>query len=40
MKNSNKIDKKTALKYLEKMRDFIREEVYIDVKKDIKEDQK
>lgn len=40
MKNSNKIDRKTALKYLEKMRDFIREEVYTDVKKDIKEDQK
>lgn len=36
MKNSNKIDKKTALKHLEKMRQFIQEDVYEDVKKDIK----
>ena len=39
MKLSNKIDKKTALKYLEKIKDVIREEVYNDIKKDIKEVQ-
>jgi len=38
MKVSNKIDKETALMYLEKMRQFIREDVYNDIKKDIKED--
>jgi predicted nucleic acid-binding protein len=38
MKVENKIDRKTALIYLEKMRDFIKEEVYSDVKKDIMED--
>ncbi len=38
MKISNKIDKGTALKYLEKIKSFIREEVYNDIKKDIKED--
>ncbi len=38
MKNSNKIDKKTALDYLERVKYFIREEVYNDVKKDIMED--
>ena len=37
MKVSNKIDRKTALIYLEKMKDFIKEEVYSDVKKDIME---
>jgi len=40
MKNSRKIDSKTALKYLKKMKLFIREEVYADIKKDIKEDSK
>lgn len=40
MKTSNKIDKKTALKYLEKIKGFIREDVYKDIKKDIKEDSK
>lgn len=38
MKVANKIDRKTALMYLEKMKDFIKEEVYSDVKKDIMED--
>lgn len=38
MKVANKIDKKTALIYLEKMKNFIKEEVYHDVKKDIMED--
>jgi len=34
---SNKIDKKTALRHLEKMKDLIREEIYHDIKKDVKE---
>lgn len=38
MKHSKKIDKKTALGYLEKIKNFVREEVYNDIKKDIKED--
>lgn len=37
MKTSNKIDAKSALKYFENIRQFIKEEVYEDVKKDIKE---
>lgn len=37
MKRSKKIDEKTALRYLDKMKHFIREEVYNDVKRDIKE---
>jgi len=40
MKRSEEIDEKTALDYLEKMKHFIREEVYNDVKKDIKEAKK
>ena len=36
MKISNKVDKKTALIHLEKIKDLIREEVYNDIKKDIK----
>ncbi len=40
MKISNKIDKKTALNYLDKMKGFIKKEAYDDVKKDIKEDLK
>src|SRR3989338_8824454 len=35
MKRSEEIDEKTALDYLEKMKHFIREEVYNDVKKEI-----
>lgn len=38
MKVENKIDRKTALIYLEKMKDLIKEDVYSDVKKDIMED--
>lgn len=38
MKIENKIDKKTALGYIEKMKDLIKEEVYLDIKKDIMED--
>ena len=37
MKISNKIDKRTALNYLEHIRAFIRVEVYNNIKKDIKE---
>lgn len=37
MNTSNKIDKKAAIEYLEKMRQFINEKVYANVKKDIKE---
>ena len=40
MKVSNKIDEKTALNHLEKIKDSIREEVYNDIKKDIKEGSK
>lgn len=35
---SEKIDEKSALSYLENMKDFIREEVYNNIKKNIKED--
>jgi len=35
MKISNKVDKKTALLYLDKLREFIRKEVYYDIKKEI-----
>ena len=38
MKIENKIDKKTALAYLEKMKELIKEEVYLDIRKDIMED--
>ena len=38
MKLSNKIDKQTALNYLEKIKDFISDGVYNDIKKDIRED--
>ena len=38
MKKSNKIDKKTALSHLDRIKEFIREEVYNDVRKDIMED--
>ena len=38
MKKSNKVDKKTALNYLDKIKGFIREEVYNDVKQDVMED--
>lgn len=37
MKVSNKIDKETALKCLKKIKHFIREDVYNDIKKDIME---
>jgi len=40
MKISNKIDYKTALIYLKRMKNFIKEKVYNDIKKDIKEDLK
>ena len=38
MKIENNIDKKTALRYLKKIKKLIIEDVYNDVKKDIKED--
>ena len=40
MKVADKIDRKAALSHLEKIKYFIREEVYNDIKKEIKEDQK
>lgn len=40
MKISRKIDKKTALNYLENIKGLIREDVYDDIKKDITEDSK
>ena len=40
MKISNKIDNKTALNYLEKIKEFVRDEVYYDVKRYIMEDSK
>ncbi len=38
LKVQNKIDKKTALQYLENIRVYIKEEVYNDIKKDLKEE--
>lgn len=40
MKINNKIDKKTALNCLEKMKEFIKEEVYTDIKGYVMEDSK
>ena len=40
MRISNKIDKKNALNYLEKIKEFIREEVYDDIKIYLMEDSK
>ena len=40
MRVSNKIDEITALSCLEKIKEFIKEEVYYDIKKDIMETKK
>ncbi len=40
MKTENKLDRKTSLSYLDKIKEFIKEEVYNEVKQDITEDSR